>query len=196
MHEPTAADWRIRYVSGSTPWDLGKPHPELLTRIPALGPPGRALVPGAGRGHDARALADAGWEVVAIELVPDLEAELAAAVGPAGSAVIGDALTWEPPDPVDLVFDHTFFCALPPRRRPQFGRWAEAVVRPGGRVVSVVFPHGRDLAAGGPPYGMSARDLGAALGDGFALVEDAPAIHPRGRGWQTRWAEFVRRPAG
>lgn len=192
MNDPTAADWRIRYVSGSTPWDLRRPHPELVTRLSELGPPGRVVVPGAGRGHDARALADGGWSVVAIELVPELESDLANAVGPAGSVVIGDALAWGPTEPVDLLFDHTFFCALPPRLRPDLGAWAAEVVRPGGRVASVVFPYGREPAAGGPPFGMSAGDLAAALGDRFELVEDVPALHPSGRGWKTRWAEFVR----
>jgi len=192
--EPSAADWGDRYLQRLTPWDLGRAHPELVSRIESLGPPGRAVVPGAGYGHDARALADAGWRVTAIEFVPDLERDLGEAVGWAGDVVIGDALQWTPREPVDLVFDHTFFCAIPLRRRPEFGPWAESVLREGGTVASAVFPIGRSPRGGGPPFAMSAFDLADALGPRFDLVTETEARQPRGRSWPTRWAEFVRMP--
>ncbi|MEL6712741.1 MAG: hypothetical protein AAFP86_03160, partial [Planctomycetota bacterium] len=64
-----AVDWADRYRAGDTPWDIGGPHPELSIRLQdgRLAPPepgeSRALVPGAGRGHDAIALARRGWQV-------------------------------------------------------------------------------------------------------------------------------------
>lgn len=162
--------------------------------MPGLGPPGKAVVPGAGTGHDARALAQAGWQVTAIEFVPALAEPLRDAVGAGGQVVIAEALGWTPASDVDLLFDHTFFCALPSRRRPEFGRWAAAVLKPGGRVASCVYPIGRPEAAGGPPFGMTTADLADALGSGFELLVDEPASHPRGRSWATRWAEFARSP--
>lgn len=125
-------DWANRYQSGTTPWDLGRPHDELVRRLPELGPPGTALVPGAGRGHDAAALAAAGWSVTAIDFAPVLADHLAQAVGPNGRVVIGDVLDFSPPSPIDLVFDHTFFCAIPPDRRPDFGRWVAMQSGPEG----------------------------------------------------------------
>ncbi len=195
MPDPTPTDWGSRYAAGTTPWDLGRAHPELVDRLPALGPPGRVVVPGAGTGHDARALAQAGWQVTAIEFVARLADRLHNAVGPAGQVVIADALDWAPEEDVDLVFDHTFFCAIPLRRRPEFGSWAATVLRPGGRIASCVFPFGRPLSEGGPPFGMSTSDLAGSLGSGFELTVDEPAAHPRRRPWSTRWAEFVRLPA-
>lgn len=179
-------DWANRYQSGTTPWDLGRPHDELVRRLPELGPPGKALVPGAGRGHDAAALAAAGWSVTAIDFAPVLTDHLAQAVGPNGRVVIGDVLDFSPPSPVDLVFDHTFFCAIPPDRRPDFGRWVANAVRAGGRVASVVFPVDRPATEPSPPYPMTSSDFMTALGAAFTVETDEPASRS-GRSWETRW---------
>lgn len=185
-------DWSERYRAGTIPWDLGRAHPELVERLPGLGPPGTALVPGAGRGHDVSALASAGWEVTAIDFAPAVADDLGAAVGTQGRVVIGDVFAFAPPEPVDLLFDHTFFCTLPPDDRTGFGSWAAEVVRPGGRVASVVFPIDRSETEAAPPYPMTVADLTAALGPAFALDVDEPADRG-GRRWETRWAVFRRR---
>lgn len=192
MSAPTADDWAARYEAGTTPWDLRRPHPELVRRIPDLGPPGIAVVPGAGRGHDAGALAGAGWTVTAIEYVDGLRNVLQEAVGARGRAVIGDALAHEPGEPVDLVFDHTFFCAIPVDERPRFGAWAARIVRPGGLLASVVFPVGRAREDGGPPHGMTTADLLEVLDPAFELEIDTPAENPGRRSWAARWAVFRR----
>ena len=68
--------WERLYQTGETGWDQGGPSPGLTDFLkefvgarhaaPAL-QPGRILVPGAGRGHDARALAKAGFGVTGID---------------------------------------------------------------------------------------------------------------------------------
>lgn len=122
-----------------------------------------------------------------------VEPHLVRAVGDSGEVVISDVFEFRPRRPADLVFDHTFFCAISPDLRPGFGWWARDVVAPGGRLVSVVFPLGRPRSDGGPPFGMSVADLSSSLGGEFALVVDEPAAEPGRRSWPTRWAEFLRR---
>lgn len=180
-------DWSSHYRDGVIPWDLGQAHPELVRRLPSLGPPGTALVPGAGRGHDAAALAAAGWQVTAIDYAPEVEADLRDAVGSEGSVVTGNVFEFAPLEPVDLLFDHTFFCTLPPAHRAGFGVWAAQVVKPDGRVASVAFPIDLPKSEGVPPYPMTVDDLAAALGSGFTLELDEPADRA-GRTWDTRWA--------
>lgn len=185
-------DWSAHYRSGVTPWDLGEAHPELVERLASLGPAGTAIVPGAGRGHDAGALAAAGWRVTAIDFAPEVADMLTAAVGREGTVVTGDVFDFVPSQPVDLLFDHTFFCTLPPHGRDGFGGWAAEVVSPGGRLASVVFPVGRFATEPAPPYPVSTGDLVDALGPGFTLAVDEPA-DAAGRRWETRWAVFERR---
>src|SRR3569832_2570416 len=60
--------WERLYQRGETGWDQGGPSPGLVDFLTERKyPPGRVLVPGAGRGHDARALAKAGFGVTGID---------------------------------------------------------------------------------------------------------------------------------
>ncbi len=202
-HPPSPTErWSQRYAEGHTPWDLGAAHPELAARIRTreedLLPPfegARALVPGCGRAHDALALAQIGWEVHALDLVADL----APLVRPrlerhGGSFHVVDALGFHAEPRFQLVFDHTFFCALPLPRRPAYGAAAARWLAPGGRLCAVVFPIGREASLG-PPWGMTTEDLASALGSAFRLEHEDP-IHssPPGRAWPERWAVFTRLP--
>ena len=157
-------DWAGRYRAGQTPWDLGAAHPELTRRLQdgSLAPPasgGRALVPGAGRGHDALALARRGWTVVALDLVETLADDLAGPLSRSGGRfVAGDALEFED-EPFDLIWDHTFFCAIEPADRARWGQRAGELLRPGAAYAALVFPFGKPAAEGGPPHGMSGDHL-------------------------------------
>ena len=195
-------DWKRRYDSLQTPWDLGAPHPELAARIArserTLSPEPerrRALVPGCGRAHDAIGLARHGWQVTAIDWVASLETDIQRELSPSGGRFLAmDALHLQTTPAWDLLFDHTFFCALPPERREEYGRWARKVVAVGGRLVALVFPVDRPVDLGGPPFPMTTDDLARALGKRFELQADEPVAHPgAGRGWPERWAVFERR---
>ena len=191
--------WSLQYEMSHTPWDLGRPHPETVARLaedPALGTGrlGRVLVPGCGLGHDARALGEAGWEVTALDFAASLRARLEGQLGPRGSFVCADAFTYVPDNRFDLVFDHTFFCAIPPERRAELGETMSEWVAPNGWLISLVFPIGRDECLAGPPHAMEVSDLAGALGDRFVPFSDQPAAKD-GRSWPTRWATFRRTPA-
>ncbi len=196
-------DWARHYADGDTPWDLGGPHPELSLRLAsgALAPPrrgARALVPGCGRGHDALALARRGWCVTAVDLVPTAATEIAAELARGGgSVVVGDVLALTPErlgGTFDLIWDHTFFCALPRELRAQWGRVAVACLAPEGAYVALVFPVGKPEAEGGPPHGMSTADVAAVLAPELHVVEDSPVTRGVGRRtWPERFAT-LRRP--
>ena len=66
-----ASNWDQRYLEGSDRWELGRPAPPLeaflRTDSRAPQPPGRVLVPGCGRGHEAALLADLGYEVTGLD---------------------------------------------------------------------------------------------------------------------------------
>lgn len=202
MGEDERYDWAGHYQAGDTPWDLGAPHPELSQRLSdgELAPPepgARALVPGAGRCHDAQALARRGWAVTALDLVPAAgEAQAAELLRRGGAFVAADALEFAAPEPFSLVWDHTFFCALPLGLRAAWGRRVAHLVAQGGRYAALVFPTGKPAEEGGPPFGMSADDLRAALGDAFELESDRPVQRAVARRtWPERLALF-RRVAG
>jgi SAM-dependent methyltransferase len=80
--------WQARYDTADTPWDLGEPAPALLEWLKMNPGQGRrALVPGCGRGHDALALAQAGWGVVAVDFAASAIEEARAAALRTGVAL-------------------------------------------------------------------------------------------------------------
>lgn len=209
-----ALDWAARYRAADTPWDLGGPHPELtawLASAPALAAmPGTwTLVGGAGRGHDALALARAGHRVLAVDLVPDLAASLGPALALAGGRfVVADALgddflgrleqeDWAPTSGgCGFIFEHTFLCALDPRQRGAWARLMRRLLLPGGRLAALVFPTDKPLDQGGPPHRLETAHLAALLGAEFHLELDRPVEHPApGRQWGERLALFRRESA-
>jgi len=200
---PDAASWSARYRAENTPWDHGAPHPELerLIAAGALSPPrpgARALVPGCGRGYDAAALAAAGWRVTGLEFAPEAHAAAAAALAPLeGEVLLEDALAYRPTAPYDLVWEHTFFCAIEPEHREAYGALAARVLRPGGRLVALVFPVGKGPETGGPPWGVSLADLERALASDFLLRASDPAERSIAeRSWREELAVFERAAFG
>ena len=113
-----------------------------------------ALVVGAGRGHDARLLAERGFEVLVVDFAP--LALQAASDNLQGLPVrfmqadIFDLPTLLAGQTVDVLVEHTCFCAIDPSRRADYARVASELVRPGGLLVGVFFEFERPT---GPPFG-------------------------------------------
>ena len=194
-----ATDWSQRYQSGDTPWDLGGPHPELAARIAAGLAPAergtrRALVPGCGRGHDALALAEAGWLVTALDLVDPTAGELGAKLARLGGEHrVGDALAHAASRPYELFFEHTFFCAIDPSQRAQWGELVARSLAPGGRLCALLYPVGKVASEGGPPFGVTLDDVLQVLPRTFRPRLDELVSHGIARrNWPERWAELER----
>lgn len=198
-------DWRTRYVDNATPWDLGGAHPGLVEWL-AGGAAGlglkTAVVPGCGKGSDVLHLANSGIQVAAIDVVdlcaPFFEPQLREL---GGALHITNFLKLEATEigamggPWDLLYEHTIFCAIDPDQRRAFGKAAALSVRPGGYLVSMLFPIDKPREAGGPPHRAEPTDLVAALGSAFELVEDIPIDphEPGRRQWQEHRLLFRRR---
>lgn len=180
--DPAAARWEARWRDGDTPWDLGGPSPGLLVALEGpLGgaTPLRVLVPGAGGGHDAIALARHGHDVTALDLSPTALAtarQRAATAGVRIAFVEGDILVTDPARRArfDRVFEHTCFCAIEPNRRDDYVRGVAEALAPRGLVVAVLWQNGRE---GGPPFDVTPADVERHFGRRFVLtaVRDVPA---------------------
>jgi SAM-dependent methyltransferase len=173
--------WRERWEQGRTPWDCGCAHPLLVHLAPRL-PAGRALVPGCGSGYDVIALAKEGpsRRVVGLDL-----STLACKRGEALRDEAGlspeqvqfiedDFFTFDAGESFNLVYDYTFFCALPPSMRGQWADRMAQLVKPGGTLFTLMFPV-RDSgtgAEGGPPFSVSQEAYASVLEPaGFTLLE-------------------------
>jgi SAM-dependent methyltransferase len=179
-------DWETCYQVGDTHWDKGEPSPGLvdwLAAHPSL-PRGSVAVPGCGFGHDVREWARAGFTATGFDIAPSAvtgSRERTNGTGLAARFHQCDFLSTAPPEPFDWVFEHTFFCALDPGRRPDHVNSVLRHLNPGGQLLAVHYflPKEED----GPPFGTDRDEIIERFSPYFDLVEDwVPRSYPNRTG--------------
>ena len=170
-------EWQRRYEQNDTPWDKGTPAPALVRYIETNTISGRILVPGCGRGHEVRALANhIDSLVVGLDLSPMAITDATRLAAQAGlearaSFIAGDFFQL-PPNLVgsfDWVVEHTCFCAIEPRQRPGYALAASSALRPGGKIFGIFYLNPDKET--GPPFAVSKEELDQLFGPHFALLE-------------------------
>ena len=168
------AFWEEVYQGGRAGWDLGGPT-SIFRRLLTSGefPPGRVVVLGAGRGHDAREFARHGFTVTAVDFAADAVHDLRALADPQAPIEILQADIFALPHTLDETFDYvleyTCFCAIDPPRRAEYADLVAHLLKPGGTYVDLVFP--LDDHAGGPPFAISLTEIFTLFGArGFTLL--------------------------
>ena len=187
--------WSSRYVSEQTPWDFhGVPKAlrKFLARTSAA-ERGAVLIPGCGSGYEIAAFDAAGFDVTAIDFSPTAIARARRVLGrPSRRIIRADffAHTFGRRR-FDLIYERTFLCALPPRRRLDYARRMAELVAPGGSLVGMFF-FGK--ADDGPPFPIARERLNELLAKNFRrtrndVVTDSLPIF----GKRERWQEWERR---
>ena len=166
--------WDENYEQGTDGWDLGRPTPvfkRLLSSRELL--PGRMIVLGAGRGYDAREFARHGFQVTAVDFSSEAVSEMhrLAEVEAPVEIVQHDIFTL--PDTLhhsfDYVLEYTCFCAIDPKRRPEYADLVARLLKPNGMYIDLAFP--LDGRKGGPPFAVSALEvLDLFQARGFKLI--------------------------
>ncbi|MCB9592480.1 MAG: methyltransferase domain-containing protein [Sandaracinaceae bacterium] len=191
--------WEQAWREGRTGWDAGASAPALVELVErGVLPDGRALVPGCGAGYDVFTLTSKKRRGIGIDIAPTARARFEAVRdelrGVAGRArlITGDFFAFED-EPFDVIFDYTFLCALDPSVRPQWAKKMDALLRPDGELVTLVFPVVDAPPLGqGPPFPVQPDDVRALLEPlGFEAIELAPVTrsHPGREGMEHlgRW---------
>jgi len=156
------AFWEEVYQGGRAGWDLGGPTPVFQRLLQMRGiPPGRMIVPGAGRGHDARLFARSGFQVTAVDFADDAVRDMQALSTPDAPVKIlqGDLFAL-PPDldgAFDYLLEYTCFCAIDPARRPDYADLVTRLLKPGGTYIALLFPLWDH--PGGPPFAVAPEEL-------------------------------------
>lgn len=145
--------WQKRYEQNLTQWDAGAITPPLKQYADQINDrQTRILIPGCGQAYEAEYLHQRGFAQVFVadlalfplqrlkERVPDF---------PEDHLLHQDFFALE--GPYDLILEQTFFCALPPDLRPAYAAQCAALLRPGGKLVGVLFE--ASFAQEGPPFG-------------------------------------------
>ena len=158
----TPAFWEEIYQGDRAGWDLGGPTP-ALRRLLLSGEfaPGRTIVLGAGRGHDARAFARQGFVVTAVDFAADAVRGMRALADPHAPIEILQADIFTLPYALDKTFDYvieyTCFCAIDPARRAEYADLVARLLKPGGIYIGLFFP--LDQREGGPPFAVASSEI-------------------------------------
>lgn len=145
--------WSNRYVTGTAGWDLGEVSPPLKNYIDQLSDKNiRILIPGCGNTYEADYLLKLGFtNVTVIDIAPVLVAALKEKYqgNPHINIILGDFFKLQ--GQFDLILEQTFFCALDPALRKEYGSKMHELLYAGGKLVGLLF--NRQFEEKGPPFG-------------------------------------------
>lgn len=180
--------WDENYEQGTDGWDLGGPTPIFKRLITGRGLiPGRMIVLGAGRGHDAREFARHGFQVTAVDFASQAVQEMHRLDTPDAPVEILQHDIFTLPATLnysfDYVLEYTCFCAIDPKRRAEYADVVTRLLKSKGIYIDLAFP--LDGRKGGPPFAVSAREiLDLFQARGFKLIsreKPAESVSPRRR---------------
>jgi SAM-dependent methyltransferase len=178
--------WDENYESKTDGWDLGGPTPvfkQLISSRQLI--PGRMIVLGAGRGHDAREFARHGFQVTAVDFASQAVQEMHRLADPEAPVEILQQDIFALPEVLDQSFDYvleyTCFCAIDPKRRAEYADVVTRLLKPNGIYIDLAFP--LDGRKGGPPFAVTESEIMDLFQErSFKLVsreKPAESISPR-----------------
>ena len=146
-------EWEDRYQKNKAHWDRGEISPNLLYWLEnRLLKPCRILIPGCGNGYEVLALAERGFDVVAIDIAPSPIENLRMALQRQqlnAELIQTDFFTWENTVPFDAIYEQTSLCALPPNDWQRYENSLYGWLKPKGELFAQFMQTGVE---GGPPY--------------------------------------------
>ena len=169
--------WDEKYsewiAGGEKPgWDLeevAKPLTEVLPQIKL--PKSKICILGCGSGQDAAYLARQGHLVTAVDLSPNAIAKAKDLYGESSSLrfIESDAFHFASKNTgqFDVVFEHTFFCAIDPRRRTDLVKTWSQLLAPQGHLLAIFFIFEQ---LSGPPFGATEWEIRERLKNRFRLL--------------------------
>jgi SAM-dependent methyltransferase len=164
--------WDERFDQGFTPWDRGGVPDALRDFVAGADAPLRTLIPGCGSAYELAFLKEAGWDATAIDFSPAAVAAARQAVGEwTDSVVQADFFAWEPTQPLQMIYERAFLCALPRAMWPQLAARYAALLPSAALLAGFFFFDG---AVKGPPFGISPALLDELLAPHFVRIADAP----------------------
>jgi SAM-dependent methyltransferase len=167
------AFWDERFARAFTPWERGRAPDELRAFVAGTPGPRTVLAPGCGSAHELALMLQAGWDATAIDFSPVAVARARSLAGQWADRVCeADFFTYQPPRPLDIVYEQAFLCALPRARWPEVARRWETLLAPGGLLAGFFF---FDDVPKGPPFGIARDRLEALLAPGFDCIVDHAA---------------------
>ncbi len=162
--------WCKRFGEGVTPWDAGKVPNALADFVARQPAPLNTLIPGCGSGWEAACLAEHRWPVTALDFSPTAVARAREVLADfAVDLVCDDFFKWQPAQPLQLIYERAFLCALPRKLWEDWAKRVAELLPPGGLLAGFFFVCEQPK---GPPFGILPEQLDALLAPNFVQIED------------------------
>lgn len=166
--------WDNLYKIEKTPWDQGGVPDLLKPFVEVTDKAQRVLVPGCGSAYEVGFLADAGFDVRAVDISEEAVARAKKIVGE-GKSIIEQADFFELADcQFDLIYERAFLCSFSPGLREDYLDKCAELLSEEGLIFGFFFV--ADERESGPPYPISRKNLDNLLGKRFELIEEKPNL--------------------
>ena len=147
--------WTDKYQTGKTGWDIGYVSTPLKEYIDQLSNKDlKILIPGGGNSYEAEYLVNNGFtDVTVVDISAHPLENILHRVPNFSKDKLIHLNFFNLNEKYDLIFEQTFFCALPPSFRKRYVVKMKDLLKPGGRLVGLLFniPLNEDH----PPFGGS-----------------------------------------
>ena len=189
------AYWEDKYLKNATGWDLGLVSPPLKAYINQLDNKGlNILIPGAGNSYEAEYLFEQGFlntKVLDIAQSPLNNLKHRAPKFPDDQLIHQNFFDHD--DTYDIIFEQTFFCALPPELRADYVDKMHELLKPKGKLVGLLFTF--PLTENGPPFGGSQTEYISLFKEKFDLniLEESYNSFPKRQGNEL-FIKFTKQP--
>jgi len=175
------APWNRLYETGDAGWDFGKPAPpfrSLFTAQKGKRPkwlkPGRLINPGCGAGHDSFYFSKKGFDVLGVDFSKFAIKKASHYKSKGLKLDFLKANLLSLPHSLfgqfDFWLEHTCFCVIHPRIRPDYVKAIMDVLKPGGIVFGLFYrfdPPDKE----GPPFRISESELKKLFSHNFSCLD-------------------------
>lgn len=164
--------WTNRYQQQETGWDIGYISTPLKAYIDQLNDKNISiLIPGCGNSYEAAYLLQQGFNNISLIdisnlLCKQLEESFAAVLNKGLQIICADF--FDHAGQYDLIIEQTFFCALDPLLRKKYAAKMHELLKPGGKLVGVLFNKNFE---GGPPFTGNENEYRQLFQQQFSIVK-------------------------
>lgn len=165
MQSPDSASfWDDKYINNEAHWDMRTPTPVFddLLEAGEFMKPGKILIAGCGKGHDAVLAAKKGYDVYAVDFSIEaikLARELADRENVRLNLIHEDIFKLDSiyAEHFDYVYDYVTYCSLLPDRRKEYAGKIGKLLKKEGKLIAILFPV--EDRKGGPPYAVDVKEF-------------------------------------
>ena len=155
--------WEDIYKKNDIGWDLNGITPTFEKLANKL-KPGKVIILGCGRGHDAIIFSKLNFEVTAVDFAPsaiNYLKKLCKRNNVKVNVIKNDIFLLNKcyDNYFDYVIEQTCFCAIDPKRREEYERLVYHILNSNGYLIGLWYPLDKAIIDGGPPWGISISDL-------------------------------------